>query len=79
MGAATDVLIPLRDGPAVPEAVVLWLLDAERRGLRFHILQDGSLHVVPERLITSDDDRFIREHRDVVLACVRYCEEPPPC
>ena len=74
MAASTDVLIPLTNGPAVPESVVLWLLDAEDRGLTFHLLPDGKLHVSPARKVRDEDDRFIREHRDLLSACVAYIE-----
>ena len=79
MAVATDSLIPLRGGLVVPGAVVLWLLGAESRGLRFEVEQGSRLLVRPRTLVTSDDDRFIRQHRDLVLACVRYCEDLPPC
>lgn len=75
----TDPLIPLRNGPAVPESILLWMLDAESRGLTFRADPDGRLHVGPRAGIRADDDRFIRQHRDFVLACVRYIEALPPC
>jgi hypothetical protein len=67
-------MIPLTGGPAVPESIVLWLLSAEDRGLIFRVLPDGRLHVAPARHVRDDDDRFIREHRDVLKACVGYIE-----
>ena len=77
MAVATDALITLRDGPTVPESVVAWMLNAEDRGLRFRLEPDGRLHVGPSQAIRTDDDRFIREHRDVLLACVRYIDATP--
>ncbi len=68
----SDALIPLRNGPTVRESVVLWLLGAEDRGLRFKALEDGSLHVGPRRGVSDDDLLFVRQHRDELLACVRY-------
>jgi hypothetical protein len=79
VGGTTEVLIPLRGGPAVPENVVSWLLGAEDRGLRFRLLPDGRLWVGPENAILADDDRFLRRHRDWVAACVRYIDDLPPC
>ena len=81
MASTTDVLIPLRNGPAVPESVVVWLLNAEDRGLRFKVLPSGRLNVGPREAIDPTDDTFIREHRDVLKACVTYCEEAAtwPC
>ena len=79
MATTTDVLIPLRNGPTVPESVVVWLLAAEDRGLRFVILPNGRLRVGPRDQVRPDDDTFIREHRDLIASCVRYCEELSPC
>jgi hypothetical protein len=66
--------MPLRNGPAVPESVVVWLMGAEDRGLTFTIRPDGRLLVRPRAGITAEDDRFLREHRDVLLACVAYID-----
>jgi len=74
MVGSTDVLIPLTNGPAVPESVVLWLLNAEDRGLTFHLSPGGKLHVSPAQKVRDEDDRFIREHRDLLMACVDYIE-----
>jgi hypothetical protein len=75
MVCAINSLVPLRHGPSVPGTVVLWLLDAERRGLQFQVEDDGSLFVSPRGRMTNDDDAFIRAHRETVLACVRYVGE----
>lgn len=72
---SADVLVPLRGGPAVPISVFRWMLDAEERGLRFTLKPDGSLFVGPRASTREDDLTFIRTHRDVVVAVVKYCDE----
>ena len=75
-----DVLIPLRGGTTVRYAVLLWLLDAEERGLRFSTEPDGRVRLSPHDLILDTDRAFAREHTHEVRAAVRYieaaCEEP---
>lgn len=73
MPVATDALIPLRGGYAVPVDVMAWLIDSEFRGLRFTVDTTGRLCVSPERAITPEDDKFIRRHRDQIRSCVEYC------
>jgi hypothetical protein len=68
------VLVPLRDGPAVPAGVIRWLLRAEDRGLVFRAEPDGRLHVGPREVVTPDDLAFVKARRDVVLACVAYID-----
>jgi hypothetical protein len=75
-----DVLIPLRGGATVRYTVLLWLLDAEERGLRFNTEPDGRVRLSPRDLILDSDRDFCREHRHELRAAVRYierqCEEP---
>lgn len=78
MASAIEALIPLQNGPTIPESVVTWLLQAEDRGLRFSILPDGRLFVGPRGDIGAADDQFIRRHRDELLACVAYIEHQVP-
>ena len=75
MLTTTSQLIPLKHGFVVPDVVLLWLLDAEGRGLRFFALEDDILRVRPKSSITAADDAFLREHKPLLLACVRYCDE----
>jgi hypothetical protein len=82
MVIACDPLIPLRDGPVVPESVLLWMSAAEDRGLRFRAEPDGRLHVGPRDCVQAEDLTFVRAHRDTLLECVRYidrlCSEALP-
>lgn len=75
---STDVLIPLRDGPTVPTSIVTWLISAEDRGVQFHVAPDGRLRVGPPGRVTPRDQAFIRDHRDLIAACVVYCEREVP-
>lgn len=63
-----------RDRLTVPVGVISWLIRAEDRGLAFRAQPDGRLSVGPCGAVTPDDLAFIREHRDVVLACVIFIE-----
>lgn len=74
MAIASETLIPLRDGPAVPASIAVWLIEVSWR-LTFHVEPDGSLFVGPRASVTAEDQAFIRAHRDALLACVRYVEE----
>jgi hypothetical protein len=68
-------LVSLRNGPAVPGHVILWMLAAEDRGVQFHVTDDGRLHVGPRDRISDTDLGFIRQHRDLLLACTNYVEQ----
>jgi hypothetical protein len=72
MGSPTDILIPLPDGSTVPAEVAGWLFDAEGRGLKIGLREDGRLLVSPRSRISPSDDRFLRENRDHVRACVQF-------
>ena len=75
-----DVLIPLRGGATVRYAVLLWLLDAEARGLRFNMEPDGRVRLSPHDLILDADRAFCRQHTHELRAAVAYiermCEAP---
>jgi len=71
----TDSLVVLRNGPAVPLAVVTWIIGAEERGLRFRVLSGGRLFAGPRATIRPEDEQFIRSHKSDLLACVRYCSD----
>ena len=74
MPSSTDVLIPLKHGFAVPESVLTWLLSTEDRGVTFAVV-NGRLRVSPATAVSDDDDHFIREHAELLKACVAYCAE----
>ena len=71
--ATEDRLIPLRGGFAAKTSTMVWLIERSWT-LQFKV-EDGRLVVRPGHAITDDDDRFIRAHRDELLACVAYCDE----
>lgn len=74
----TDTLIPFKGGFVARASVAMWMLDASWR-LTFTVAPDGRLQVGPRQAVTPDDDRFIRAHRDELLACVAYCDQQTPC
>jgi hypothetical protein len=65
--------IVLSDGLAVTFAAlrVLWSLEARR--FSFWVVED-ELYVKPRSRLTDADDAAIREHRDELVALVRFCE-----
>lgn len=75
--SVSDSLIPLRGGFSPRVSVALWVIEASWR-LTFRAEPDGSLFVGPRAQTTADDLRFIRAHRDEILACVRYIDEQVP-
>ncbi len=74
LAAPTDALIPLAHGFAIRASVYTWFVSASWR-LTFEALPNGRLSIGPTSALTSDDDHFIREHRDELLAAVRYCDK----
>jgi hypothetical protein len=68
MNTSPEILIPLRGGPAVPASVVVWMTNAEERGVRFRLGSDGRIHVGPRARVQADDLIFVRDHRAAVLA-----------
>jgi hypothetical protein len=74
--ATDDPLIPLSGGFVVRTSIVTWLIDAGFR-LQFRVV-DGHLDVSPRAAITPADDRFIRAHRDEILAAVEYVDRQVP-
>lgn len=73
LASATDALIPLAGGFTCRASVAVWLIEASFR-LDFKVI-GGQLDVSPRSAITAADDRFIRAHRDELLACVQYIDE----
>jgi hypothetical protein len=66
-------LVTLKDGLSVSRAALLTLWALEERA--FTITEDGGvLRVKPSSNLTSADDAAIRQHRDELVALVRYCE-----
>jgi hypothetical protein len=58
----------------VPLAALQVLWDLEGRGFYVRLADDGGLLVSPKREITPADDQAIRQHRDELVALVKYCE-----
>lgn len=79
MNTSHEPLIPLRDGPAVPASVVVWMTNAEERGVRFRLDSDGLIHLGPRARVQADDLTFVRDHRAAVLACIDYINRILPC
>lgn len=74
MGAGTEPrTIVLRDR-SVTLAALRLLWDLEARGLRIVAEGENGLFVTPRSSITAADDAAIREHKDELLALVKYCE-----
>lgn len=78
--ASTDPLVPLSGGFVIPASVLTWMLQVSER-LSFEITADDRLRVQPQSAIRPGDDYFIRQHRDELLAAVRYCDKQAarPC
>jgi hypothetical protein len=74
--ALTTELVTLTGGLAVPLPALQLLWDLEARGFTLLVDDDG-LIVRPRARITPADDRAIRQHRDELIALVRYCDSPP--
>jgi hypothetical protein len=74
MRVATNSAVVLRGGVSVPLSALRLLWDLEARG--FSLTQDGeALMVAPRSRLNTEDDAAIRQHRDELLALVRYCED----
>jgi len=58
---------------ALPALQVLWSL--EDRQFEVGLTDDGVLLVSPKSRLTEGDDRAIRQHRDELVALVRWCDE----
>ena len=72
---SNDPWIPLKDGPALRESVVIWMLRAEDRGLLLSVASDDLLHLGPRALVTDDDLLFAKQHKYVLIAAVKYINE----
>ena len=72
---ASDSPIPLKDGPTVRGSLLVWLLQAEDRGLRLSAASDDLLHLGPRSLVTEADLVFAKANKQALIAAVRYVEE----
>jgi hypothetical protein len=74
MSSSNPPLVMLKNGLAVPVDALRLLWQLEDRGL--HVRRDGDgLAVGPRDHLTDDDRHAIRQHRDELLALVKYCED----
>jgi hypothetical protein len=67
--------VVLRGGLSVslPALQLLWALEDRRLTIRLD--DDGGLLVGPRTRLTNADRAAIRQHRDELVALVRYCDE----
>ena len=70
-----DPLIPLKDGPALRESIILWMLKAEDRGLQLTAASDDLLHLGPRALVTEADLEFARAHKHNLIVALKYIDE----
>lgn len=63
----------LRNGPAVPVALLRRILAAEARGVRFELAGD-TVAVRPRRLLTQDDILAFTAQRELVRELVAYVD-----
>ncbi len=73
--ASDDPLIPLKDGPALRQSVIAWMLRAEDRGLQLTVASDDLLQLGPRRLVTDEDLTFAKAHRYDLIAAVKDIDE----
>lgn len=72
--ASPSETVTLRGGLTVtlPALQLLWSL--EERGFNLRVGPSGRLVVSPASRLTPDERAALREHRDAIVALVRYCE-----
>ncbi len=71
MGASTEFVV-LRDGPIVPVAPYLLLLDLERRGFTLRVENTTVLVVTPPERLTDADCIAIRRWKAHLLMLIAY-------
>ena len=71
MSESTDRPITLKHNFVLPESVLLWWFQAADRGVILELHND-KLRVQAREPIEADDDLFIRQHRDLLVACTDY-------
>ena len=69
---ASDELVILAGGLAVPLCVVAALIDMEFRNIRVRLDPDGMIVAGPRTVVTDADREFIRSHRPAVVAALEY-------
>lgn len=67
--------ITLQGGFVVTLDALRLVWDLEERGFHVRLAEDGGLLVGPRSRLTPADDRAIRQHRNDLLALVRYVDE----
>lgn len=71
--ASSSELVVLRNGPAVPVALLRRLWALEDRGCRF-TLEDDAVRIRPASAVTPEDLAYLRAHRQAVRELVAYVE-----
>jgi hypothetical protein len=69
--ASSDIVI-LKGGVVADVAVVVKLLDIERRGATFQLLEAGRFHVVLANVLSAEDAAFLRQHQDQARKLLEY-------
>lgn len=69
---ASSNVVVLKGGVVADIAVVVKLLDIERRGATFQLLEAGRFRVVPPDVLTAEDAAFLRQHRDDARKLLEY-------
>jgi len=70
--SSSETTVVLKGGVVANTAVVVRLLDIERRGARFELLDLGRFRVVPSSVLTPEDVAFLRRHRDEARRLLEY-------
>lgn len=73
-----DRFVMLRDGPIVPAAAYVLLLDLEARGFSVTREQDTVLVVQPPGQLTPEDCASIKRWKWHLLGLLDYCTHPNP-
>jgi hypothetical protein len=71
--SASNPLVVLRSGLAVPVDAVTLLLRLEERGVDIRVDCEG-LSVGPSNRLSDDDRRAIREHKQSLIALTLMCD-----
>jgi len=66
----TDQLVCMGRGVVVQASDLKRLLDLEVRGVHFSLADDGKVCVGHSSLLTDDDKVFLRQHHNLVMACL---------
>jgi hypothetical protein len=65
-------LVPLRDGPALPEDVIEHVLAFGDRGFRLIAYADGTAAIDPAAALTTEDIAWLDAHRLEMRAAAHY-------